>query len=142
MQPILTYCIGPVILNSNKEFTWVRVSFSLSTTSRRQFGLLQTRLRCNLIDNALKHNAGEALQLSVTIRQKSTGFMEFRAADNGKGFGGLAISFFDTGNISSNCGFCLDGVRRLVREREGDILAECSDGCNGADSLKLPSGML
>ena len=86
----------------------------------------------NLLDNALKHNAGVALQLSITITQKSTEFMEICVADNGKGFGDSSISFFDTGNITSNCGFGLVGVSRLVRERGGYIHAESRSDCNGA----------
>lgn len=86
----------------------------------------------NLIDNALKHNAGESLKLSVSVTQKSTEFIEIRVEDNGKGFADSAISFLDTGNITSNCGFGLVGVSRLVRERGGDIHAESRNDCTGA----------
>ncbi len=97
----------------------------------------------NLIDNALKHNGGGGLQMSVTIRQKSADFIEIRVADNGKGFGDSAISFVDTGIITSNCGFGLLGVSRLVRERGGEIHAETGCAGEGAAMIfSLPGTLL
>jgi PAS domain S-box-containing protein len=97
----------------------------------------------NLIDNALKHNGGKGLQMSVTVRQKSADFVEIRVADNGKGFRDPAITFIDTGVITSNSGFGLIGVSRLVRERGGDIHAESGCDTGGAAiSFSMPGTLL
>ncbi len=97
----------------------------------------------NLIDNALKHNVGAALQLSITISQKSNDFIEICVADDGKGFADSTLSFLDTGKITSNCGFGLVGVSRLVRERGGDIRAESREDCDGAViCFRLPGTVL
>lgn len=97
----------------------------------------------NLIDNALKHNDTNGLLLTVSVHQKNTEFIEVRVTDNGKGFGDSAVSFIDSGEIMAGCGFGLVGVRRLVRERGGDLCVDSAGDESGAVvSFTLPGTVL
>lgn len=83
---------------------------------------LQITLR-NLIDNALKHCGREKVTLDIRVAQSAAGWLAISVGDNGQGFKDPALAFLDGGDLHTDSGFGLLGVRRLIRARGGTISA-------------------
>ena len=84
---------------------------------------LQIVLR-NLIDNALKHGARDRISLFIGLEGEENGMLRFSVRDNGSGLEDPKRAFLDSGKFTSDSGFGLLGIRRLLLSRGGTIWAD------------------
>ena len=95
----------------------------------------------NLIDNAIKHNATK-LTLAVSATQIDANHFELRVSDNGKGISDGGKSLLTSGRISTDSGFGLAGVMRLVAARGGSITVDDFEKGTGATvRVRLPGSL-
>jgi signal transduction histidine kinase len=83
---------------------------------------LQIALR-NVIENAIKNQTSDTLELDITLTQHSDTQLHVRLHDNGDGFSDAALAFLDSGTLRVDSGYGLLGVRRLIMARGGMITA-------------------
>lgn len=97
----------------------------------------------NLLDNAIKHNSGRSITLTISVNPSQPGMFQLVVEDDGAGFPDPAIAFLGGGGPRMDSGFGLMGVRRLVQTRGGDITAEKRSSGQGARvQLTLPGRIL
>lgn len=98
----------------------------------------------NLLDNAIKHNSDRSITLSVSVNSTDSDEMyHMTVEDNGVGIPDPAIVFLGGGKLTSESGFGLLGVRKLVRARGGEITAEKPGSGRGAFiTMNLPGKVL
>ncbi len=76
----------------------------------------------NLIDNALKHNRGRSVTISVNAQSlPGSEMLEITVTDNGKGIDHKVSAFLNDGHLESSEHFGLAGIRRLIKSRNGGI---------------------
>lgn len=96
----------------------------------------------NLIDNALKHNRGRTIAISVSAQSlPGSDMLEVTIADNGKGFDRHVSEFLNDGQLRSSEHFGLAGIRRLIRSRDGGI-AVSNLATGGAEVIFTVPGVL
>ncbi len=87
----------------------------------------------NLIDNALKHNAGGSIEVFVSARQAADpGVFEVMLGDTGKGFDTRVRENLEDGVLKSSEHFGLAGIRRLIVSRGGSIVVTNTESGGGA----------
>jgi len=97
----------------------------------------------NLIDNAIKHNAGASVLLSISAKACGADEYEITVEDNGVGLPESAIEFLNGGDFYGDNGFGLLGIRRLIKARGGRVsAARRTAGPGGTISLTLPGKFL
>ncbi len=97
----------------------------------------------NLIDNAIKHNPGKSVSLSISAASPEAGQFEIAVQDDGVGFADPTIAFLDNGELRRENGFGLLGIRRLVNARNGKISAAKKLMGDGATvTLNLPGNLI
>lgn len=89
----------------------------------------------NLIDNALKHALDDeetqplCLDILLSPAQDRNGYFSVSVRDNGRGISSEGVRYLNSGELKTDSGFGLVGVRRLLKARGGAIVAEnASDG--------------
>lgn len=85
--------------------------------------LIQTVLR-NIVDNAIKHNACEAITLNVTATNTKSDYFSMTISDTGIGVSAPELLFKDTQSNHSTSGFGLLAIRQLIKRAGGEIFAE------------------
>ena len=75
----------------------------------------------NLLDNAIKHNPGQRLQIQVTAQQVDRAQFAITIEDDGAGFPDAVRASLADGKMSVDGSFGLAGIRRLVHARGGSI---------------------
>lgn len=97
--------------NGNHDVAHDKAIVSVDST------VTQVLLR-NLLDNAIKHNAGKNLSIGVQVEADKPGWLRFSVGDNGKGFPeGFAIGGAD----AAGTGFGLRGAKRLATGSGGKL---------------------
>jgi len=104
----------------------------------------------NLVENAIKYSnpqgsgpqsddAGFQLELKLCISTSENGFFCVSVEDNGVGFSDPALVFLDGGEMRTDSGFGLLGVRRLIHSRGGRLAVNNRAQSDGAEvSFSLP----
>ncbi|MEP5758959.1 MAG: ATP-binding protein [Litoreibacter sp.] len=87
----------------------------------------------NLLDNAFKHGGKKHLSLSIRAKMGPSNMIEVTVRDDGAGFDNPGVAFLNSGKMRVDSGFGLLGICRLIRARQGDIVAEIPE--NGVGSL-------
>ena len=97
----------------------------------------------NLIDNALKHNYPDAIDVHIGVAEnRQSKMLTFTVEDNGKGFTNLTTAFETNENASECNGFGLPAIRRLVNSRGGTIRLEAQLNKKGATIVFTLPGVL
>ena len=100
--------------------------------------LIQAVLR-NIVDNALKHNEPNVIELDIKAENARRGYIKMTVTDNGKGMLRADRLFKSTDGNRSNSGFGLLAIRKLIIKAGGDIYAKRPDKGSGlAVSVVLP----
>jgi len=91
--------------------------------------LLNTVLR-NLIENAIKHNANKSVLITVSAKNALKGNFTMSVSDDGQGMLYPRRLFESTHANRSKSGFGLLAIRKLIKNRGGDISSDAA--ANGA----------
>ncbi len=93
----------------------------------------------NLLDNAIKHGGKEKLDITISLAPSTDKMIEVIVSDNGQGFENPGVAFLGGGKLRVDTGFGLLGIKRMIRARGGNILAEKpSNGIGSKISFSLP----
>ncbi|MEM9532308.1 MAG: PAS domain-containing sensor histidine kinase [Pseudomonadota bacterium] len=97
----------------------------------------------NLIDNAIKHNEGRRLRLSLRARRKDDDFFEVTVTDNGQGLSESGDALFSRGEMKIDTGYGMMGIHKLITARGGEIAAH-NDAATGGAVIRftLPGQLL
>ncbi|WP_170311787.1 PAS domain-containing sensor histidine kinase [Sulfitobacter sabulilitoris] len=87
----------------------------------------------NLVENAIKHARHNNLQLEIALVHHTADMIEIEVRDDGKGFDNPALAFLGSGQLRSESGYGLFGVRRLIAARGGTISVK--NGVNRSGSI-------
>ena len=97
----------------------------------------------NLLDNALKHADRRRISIAVDSYVAEEGQVSVVVRDDGAGFSNPALVFLDTGELRTDSGFGLYGVRRLILRRGGTIRVETPvDGVGAQVTFTLPADVV
>ncbi|MGQ7848215.1 ATP-binding protein [Granulosicoccus sp. 3-233] len=86
----------------------------------------------NLIDNAIKHNAGKPIALHVSATTLYEGFFQITVSDDGVGFDESTVRFLNGAEQRPGNGYGLLGIRSLLKSRGGSLNAEAPMSGRGA----------
>ncbi|MFK7945500.1 MAG: ATP-binding protein [Paracoccaceae bacterium] len=107
----------------------------------------------NLVDNAIKYSSTQGpdseapaddfqLRLNFGLVTLDNGFFAINVQDNGIGFSDPALMFLDGGKLSTDSGFGLLGIKRLIHARGGTLTVANRTSANGADiAFSLPGSV-